>query len=348
MTLRDDYTTEQRTLEPYHHIDPGFINWRLCFSTLGTPLREAFDKHRYHGEDHFTKLHNNHVIVDIVLSACKSMKVASLGQALAREQQGLLWSSTEKFEGNERVYDDPRVRNRILLPYSYDRECYLEFHTKHITCDTGMLEHSQESVISVVAGVHRITDAEVECRPLIMGAPSYDHPWNKDIPLDFMWHGWDWYEIFPEDIGEFVNMKHVPCDSSAWMQVMKHIPEEKVKQYFCEIIGDASKKDWGGELDDHFSASLHVGDQRTTAAFLLKGPAQFREMTPDMLGKRADQIFRLSCTPAKLLVVQHSHQIAEAVRATLRAFAVTPHNPRRYCLVDGKDTYRILKAYGKI
>lgn len=104
----------------------------------------------------------------------------------------------------------------------------------------------------------------------------------------------------------------------------------------------------GGEQDDHFTASLSVNGERSTAAFVLKGPADFREMTPEMLGKRADQVYRLSTTPAQILIVQHCHQIGEAVRATLRAFSVTPHNPRRYCLIDGKDTYRILKAYGKI
>ena len=49
-----------------------------------------------------------------------------------------------------------------------------------------------------------------------------------------------------------------------------------------------------------------------------------------------------------MLVVQHCHQIGEAVRATLRAFSVTPQHPRRYCLMDGKETYRILKAYDQI
>jgi hypothetical protein len=91
-----------------------------------------------------------------------------------------------------------------------------------------------------------------------------------------------------------------------------------------------------------------LGGKRLTAAFLLKGPANFREMTPDMLGRRADQIYRLAQTPANLLVVQHCHQIGEAVRATLRAFAVAPHDPRRYCLMDGHDTYRLLKACGKL
>ena len=71
-------------------------------------------------------------------------------------------------------------------------------------------------------------------------------------------------------------------------------------------------------------------------------------MQPTHLGKNADQIFRLSASPANLLIVQHSHDIGEAVRATLRAFSVMPHMQRHYCFIDGRDTYRLLKAYEKI
>ena len=67
-----------------------------------------------------------------------------------------------------------------------------------------------------------------------------------------------------------------------------------------------------------------------------------------MLGKRADQINPLATSTASLLVVQHAHDIGEAVRATLRAFAVTPNQPRRYCVIDGKSTYKILKAFPRV
>jgi hypothetical protein len=236
----------------------------------------------------------------------------------------------------------------MLLPYDYEWECFLEFHTKHFVADTGILEQSRRSRVAIIAGVQRLDNNEIISRPLIMGAPSYDHPANKSPDVDLMWYGWDWYEIFPEDIQEFAEMKNVPSDTADWLAIMPTISEESLKKHFCDLLGDVPKKDWGGELDDHFAASLYVGQQRTTAAFLLKGPTHFREMTPEILGKRADQIYRLASTPAQVLVVQHSHQIGEAVRATLRAFSVTPHNPRRYCLIDGKDTFRILKAYGKV
>lgn len=66
----------------------------------------------------------------------------------------------------------------------------------------------------------------------------------------------------------------------------------------------------------------------------------------DELGKNNDQIVRLSHEPASLLVVQHCHEILPAVRETLRAFAIQPGPlARRYCLMDGKDSLRLLTAY---
>jgi hypothetical protein len=107
-------------------------------------------------------------------------------------------------------------------------------------------------------------------------------------------------------------------------------------------------KDWGGEQADHYSAHLHLDGRPTTAGFLFKGPARFRPMGLNSLGKNNDQIYRLAQLPANLLVVQHCHEILPPVRATLRAFAVQPGNPRRYCLMDGRDSLRLLRAYNKL
>ena len=84
----------------------------------------------------------------------------------------------------------------------------------------------------------------------------------------------------------------------------------------------------GGEQHDHFSASLHLQGKRVSAAFVLKGPAQFREMTLDMLGKRADQIHRLATSTARLLIL---HWLA-ALSDQGQAF----HPHRRNCLLLGR------------
>jgi hypothetical protein len=82
-----------------------------------------------------------------------------------------------------------------------------------------------------------------------------------------------------------------------------------------------------------------------TAAFLLKGPARFEPMRLRHLGKNSDQIVRLSDEPGEVLIVQHCHDITPVVRKTIRAFAVQPSLPRRYCCIDGRDTLRLLHAY---
>ena len=186
-----------------------------------------------------------------------------------------------------------------------------------------------------------------------MGAPSLMHPRNQrnDIRMDELsfWR-FDWYETLPEDIEEFAKMKEIRVQSAAeWTACLRQTKEQTVKEATTGLLCDISYKDWGGEQCDHFTASVHVNRQRVTAAFVLKGPAggrMFKPLTPGMLGKHGDQIYRLAQTPARLLIVQHCHEVSLAVRATLRAFAVLPHDPRRYCVIDGKDTYRILKARG--
>ncbi len=344
----NDLTKHERCLTPYHHIDPGFINRRLCFSTFGQAFIKKYEELGTDGHDHMKALANDHLLVHMALVWCRDAGISSLGQLLASVEVGSLFCSTERLEGNKDVYTEERIRNRVIPSFDAEVDVFLEYHTSHLVSDTGKLVQSRTHIVSVIAGIESVTANEIVAHPIIMGAPSYDYPINKGLDPKLLWFGWALYEIFPQDIDQFSRLVQVPGDNDDWINVMREIPETDVKKYLGEILGDKTKKDWPGEQDDHFSASLTINEQRSTAAFLLKGPADFREMTPDMLGKRADQIYRISNTPAHLLIVQHCHQIGEAVRATLRAFSVMPHQPRRYCLIDGKDTYRILKAYGKI
>ncbi|MCS1412289.1 MAG: hypothetical protein M2R45_05495 [Verrucomicrobia subdivision 3 bacterium] len=65
------------------------------------------------------------------------------------------------------------------------------------------------------------------------------------------------------------------------------------------------------------------------------------------LGKNGDQINRLFNEPADLLVLQHCHEITAPVRGTMRAFAQRMGDLRIFCLINGYDTVRLLRAYGK-
>jgi hypothetical protein len=343
------FSRADRVKTPRHHIDPGFINHRLIFSTLGHEFREFYEGRRIKADDHWSRLWNDHFLVTCLLSACHNSGDVTLGEVLQSPLLDFLFCSTEQLGPAPGVYEEQRVTSPVLLPYESDWDVVLSYSTRHIWSDTGRMELRDGAKVTVVAGIRNIVGKQIVAYPLVMGAPSFDHPANEGLGLDLMWYGWEWFELFPEDIDEFSRISEIKSPMpEEWQPAMANILEKYVKQVICELLNDIPAKDWGGELNDHFSSSVHLSGERTTAAFLLKGPTQFSEMMPRHLGKNADQIYRLATSPAQLLVVQHAHDIGEAVRATLRAFSVNPATPRRYCLLDGRDTYRLLKAYGKL
>ncbi len=129
--------------------------------------------------------------------------------------------------------------------------------------------------------------------------------------------------------------------------------EEEIQLAFEQIL-DVSfhKKDWGGEINDLYTANTLINGSRVATAFLLKGNG-LRGPTMQLAdcGKNGDQILRLIQSPAILFVVQYVGDVSEAVIkdlegkiAELRASGKEAY----YCIIDGQDTARVLLAYGKM
>ena len=229
----------------------------------------------------------------------------------------------------------------------------IAYHTSHIVSDTGkMVLHkgSSDGYVNSIVGLLNDKPDRFEIEPMVIGQPWFDHPRNGEDSSQLMWLGCSFGEILPEDIDQFTRMREVEVESDEeWMAAMRVLPEEKVKRAIAALLSEPTKKDWGGESNNHFSGNVSLRGQRKTAAFLLKGPTQFREMTLEMCGKRADQIHRMVDSDAEISIVQHAHLIGAVVRRTLRELTVRPGGCRRkYCLIDGQATYRILKAHSLI
>ena len=142
-------------------------------------------------------------------------------------------------------------------------------------------------------------------------------------------------------------MNFRPRLAKADLDVLKAVPEKKIKQAFAEIIGESEvPKDWGGEQFDLRTTVMSVEGQRLRAAIAFKGPARFRPMTIASLGKNGDQIDRLAQTAADLMVVQHCHTMTATVVNMLKAYASNFRDPKRFMLIDGLDTIRILRHFG--
>jgi hypothetical protein len=339
-----------RKTDHYHHIDPGFLNRRLCLSSLPRDLLDYFDQKRLPGDDHLSQLRNDHLLITIVLDMASQVGAPTLLEALARGKPRQVFVGAHRLAPCPEVRTEPRVKQAILLDVDFGKPVLLAYHTFHIVSDTGRMtleEGANGDVEESIVGLLHDRGDRFEVEPLIMGAPTLEHPRNEGDGL--AWSSRDHGEILAEDIDQFSALTTVVVASAdEWMSVMRNVPEEQVKRAFAGLLAEPTKNDWGGELNDHFSASLSIGGRRRTAAFLLKGPTNFREMTLDMCGKRADQVYRLAGSGAEVSIVQHSHLIGEAVRGTLKAMTVHPGRTRYFCVIDGQTTYRILKAYGRL
>jgi len=339
---------EIRQADFFSHIDMGFLNRRLAITVLG-PIRDSFLERQKPGEDHMTVLGNDHLLVTMLIDVCTGLKAPTLAEALTLGKPKYLFMSTERLEPCPAVHKADRVRHTVHLEFDYGKPVNIAYHTSHIVSSTGRLTlaggYQKGYRQSIIGLLHDKGDA-FEIEPIVIGAPWLDHPRNES-GSEVLWLGRDYGEVLPEDIAEFNLMKNVVVSSAdEWMSVMSKIPEAHVKKSIASLLSEPTKSDWGGEEDDHFSANVTVAEKRRTAAFLLKGPSKFQEMNPGMCGKNGDQIYRLVKSGADISVVQHAHLVGAAVRETLRAMIVTPGRPRKFCVMDGQATYRLLKAYG--
>lgn len=258
----------------------------------------------------------------------------------------MLASSTEVLEGSPEVYKAERIRVRWRSPMETTREVFFDLSTRQIRADTTRSWLAETRRHSFVAVLDEVTPERLVFGSLVLGAPWLYRP-PEGVDFETMFLHWNFFEHFVEDIDEFSKVKDIPDDID-WSAMAK-ISENSFKACLCQILGDQPTKDWGGEHSDHFTPHVHLQGRRMTAAFLLKGPGGgFERMKMTHLGKNGDQIVRLAHEPAQLLIVQHCHEIGVAVRETLRAFAVQPNRARRYCLIDGRDSYRLLLAYGLV
>lgn len=342
-----------RIKDMFHHIDMGFLNQRLSLTAIGEVGRQLFSERRSHGSDHMAVLGNNHLLVTMLIDMCDSIEVLTLHEALTLNKPKHLFRSTERLAPCPEIYTEDRVEHEVLMGIKFEKPITIAYHTTHIVSDTGRmtLAHGADRGYreSIIGLLHNLDD-RFEIEPIVIGAPWYDHPRNGSDGSRLMWVGRNYGEILPEDIEQFSKMTDITVSAAdEWMNVMQSLPEAKVKEAFADLLAEPTKKDWGGESNDHFSSNVVIGGHRKTAAFLLKGPSKFREMTLDMCGTRADQIYRLVRSNAEISIVQHAHLIGEAVRETLRSMVVRPGSSnRKFCVIDGQATYRILKAYSFI
>jgi hypothetical protein len=105
------------------------------------------------------------------------------------------------------------------------------------------------------------------------------------------------------------------------------------------------------ETDDLFSSRIWIRGKRMAVAFGLKGKGTKGKLTPKKMGKHGDQIQRLFRSPADVFIVQYWNEVDSSIYELMKPLAhyksFAEGRPIYYGVIDGADSQRLIKAYGK-
>ena len=339
-----------------------YLNQRRTIELVGTQVvASGLDELRSMSEadDYLYKLAQLSILKDLLVNWLRSANPPTLGQ--------LLITDTLRTDSLFTIYTNFYCRglskakaaihkntDPIPLAEAYAKLDALRpgwrvsfpFHHEHLISNSAWIQLSGQKTLFVLGAVTKIKNKTIEAIPWVIASliPDYERPTTL---VGTKWH--NRLEVFIDNIDSFAKVQKIPNRHTMKdLERLRKIPEQLVKEAFAEIIGEPTiPTDWGGERSDLFTSRVVIDENRITAAFAFKGRSHFKPMTMASLGKNGDQIDRLFTEPAKLLILQHCHEITPPVRSMMRAYAQRIGNPRLFCLIDGYDTVRVLRAYGK-
>lgn len=207
-----------------------------------------------------------------------------------------------------------------------------------------------EIPFGAVSGDYNYASTIRRCRYLIRGLNKIrlqSLPEYTDLPLDS--------RLYVEDIDSFHKVRDVNPAIVMGMLDDGYLnrSEDSIQRALEKILSvPFHKNDWGGEQNDLYTANVMINGVRHDTAFLLKGNG-LRKKTMEIsdCGANGDQILRLCNSPAKLFVIQFVGRISEAVVGDIDGKVRQKRSEGRdvwYCIMDGQDTARVLRAYGEL
>ncbi len=338
--------------------DSFFIHQKLIFQLVDTKLKKELtdslgDLEYY--DKMLKELYTIETFTNVLSKYLKKSNIKSLEEHLLKEEN-LKTGDTIWFHNNfyfKGINDAKNKMDKGRLPsYAsfhiklkrYDNiEIKGKFNVEHIFSHSALDRLSGNSRKFMVAYIEKQSSSEIILRPIFIG----DKFLTDEETFEF-----DSFDLSVDisKIDEFQKISNISHnDSTLDIKLNKQIPEEKIKTKIAEILFEENiPKDWGGEMSDLFTNHIHINGKRYKAAFLLKGPSKFHPMSVKDLGSNGNQIVRLFDEPADILILQHCHYIKQEIYKTMEAFASRFYNVRRYCIIDGIDTQRLLKAYEKM
>lgn len=348
-----------RRLKTFQYsLDPTFSHEGLLFGLLSTSEKHEFGKERrvltdtyqYNVLDQAKRGQSADWVLRILASAnVKSLEMQLLEEQKLKEGQ-LVWiENSIIFRGITSYKRAPDGGYKSAPGYFHtklenfgDIEIIGTFDIAHVVSDSAFLRLSGKIRCFMFGYIAAAETQKIEIRPIFIGKRIF----NTTLPLITL----DTDELYipPEEIDDFFRIRTV-SKRGVRLADAQYISEAQIKTWIAEIIAeDHVPKDWGGEKSDLWSNHVYIDGDRKRAAFLLKGPAKFHPMTIKDLGKGGDQIHRLYSEDADIFILQHCHKVTPVIYQMMRVYSSQFNKISRFCILDGIDTLRLFKAYGKI
>ncbi len=175
-----DVPPADRTASYFNHIDMGFLNRRLAISALG-PVRDYFLQNQTSGEDHMTRLRNDHLLITMLIDLCDEMQTPTLADALNLGRSTQTFMSIELLEACPEIYEEKRVSHPVHLELDYGKPFLISYHTEHLVSSTGKMTlaegHQKGYRQAIIGRLHDRGDC-FEIEPVVIGAPWLDNSRN--------------------------------------------------------------------------------------------------------------------------------------------------------------------------
>jgi hypothetical protein len=338
-------------------LDCDFVHTKLVTQLLDNITRQIAEQRIAN----FTQAHPggigktfiNNVFTEAVLEILKTQQTESLEVLLLKKEElrngTLVWIEQDfNFKGTinaktefEKTGKAAYAAFHTKLQRYEDLKVGGRFNTEHLFGESSTYNLTGKKTVFMLAYIQDSTADEINLRPIFIGRKMIATGSGFDRTTDHL-------QLYVDDIDEF-NLVRKISRASLKIEQNENYPEKTIKYWFGELMHEGNiPKDWGGEKSDLFSDHIHINGKRYNAAFMFKGPAKFSPMTINHLGSRGNQIVNLYDEPAEIYFLHHCHYVRTEIHKFMRAFSGQFNRMTRYCIIDGIDTLRVLKAYQKI
>lgn len=202
------------------------------------------------------------------------------------------------------------------------------------------IKSNRDQILSYVKNPKKLNKLATKTNPILRGGNKVEYV-TIQLPQKLI----NTELITIDSIDDFKLVRNVDPEN-------KFVPvsERKFKDLIIKIIKESGNfTDWGGEKSDLYSTKVKLNNKRIATAFAFKGKGTKGVLTPKKMGANGDQIQRLFGNEAELFIVQYWEKIDQSIYEQMSMFATAKSaitgKKIFFCIIDGGDTSRIIKAY---